>query len=126
VHDRDFDLRSLKFRDLLPLWSGFAPILSRELPFAIAKFVTFDLIATTSIAFLNSQTVDGSLPIQVGVGPIGLAVSAGAGSIAGIGEYRFRMRKFGSRFHLNAKFLPFSWRICFASSRFDPDEDLGQ
>jgi hypothetical protein len=85
--DRDFDLRSLKFRDLLPLWSGFAPILSRELPFAIAKFVTFDLIATTTIVFLNAQTGDGSLPIQVGVGPIGLAVSAGAGSIAGIGEY---------------------------------------
>lgn len=83
----DFDLKDLRFRDLLPLWSGFAPILSRELPFAIAKFLTFDLIASTVLSFLNARTSDGSFPIQVGVGPIGLAVSAGAGSFAGIGAF---------------------------------------
>lgn len=86
----DFDLKSLRFADLLPLWSGFAPIVSRELPFAIAKFLTFDIIATTAIAFLNSRAGEGSLPIQVGVGPIGLAVSASAGAFAGIGEYAAR------------------------------------
>ena len=80
----DFDLRRLKPRDVLPLWSGFAPILSRELPFAIAKFLTFDLIAKTVVVFLNSQASEGALPVQIGVGPIGLAVSAGAGAIAGI------------------------------------------
>ena len=80
----DFDFRRLKPRDVLPLWSGFAPILSRELPFAIAKFLTFDLIAKTVVVFLNSQASEGALPVQIGVGPIGLAVSAGAGAIAGI------------------------------------------
>jgi len=82
--DQDFDLRSLKPRDLLPLWSGFAPILSRELPFAIAKFLTFDLIAKTVVVFLNGQAGEGALPVQIGVGPVGLAVSAGGGAIAGI------------------------------------------
>lgn len=82
--DEDFDLRSLKPRDLLPLWSGFFPILSRELPFAIAKFLTFDLIAKTVVVFLNGQSGEGALPVQIGVGPVGLTVSAGAGAIAGI------------------------------------------
>lgn len=70
--------------DCLPLWSGFAPILSRELPFAIAKFLTFDLIANTVVLLLNSQAGEGALPVQIGVGPIGLTVSACAGAIAGI------------------------------------------
>jgi len=82
--DEDFDIRSLKPLDVLPLWSGFAPTLSRELPFAIAKFLTFDLIAKALVAFLNSQSEEGALPIQVGVGPAGLAISAFAGAIAGI------------------------------------------
>lgn len=82
--DGEFDLRSLKPRDLLPLWSGFNPILSRELPFAIAKFLTFDLIAKTVVALLNSQATEGALPVQVGVGPIGLTISAAAGAVAGI------------------------------------------
>jgi hypothetical protein len=81
-----FSITKLKFKDVLPLWSGFAPILSRELPFAVAKFVVFDFLATFAVAFLNSQNVEGSLPIQVGVGPIGLVVSAVAGAFAGIGK----------------------------------------
>lgn len=73
---------------MLPLWSGFAPTLSRELPFAIVKFLVFDILARLSVDFLNSQTQEGALPVQVGVGPVGLAVSAIAGAIAGIaGEY---------------------------------------
>jgi hypothetical protein len=74
-------LKSLQIRDYFPLWSGFAPILSRELPFAVVKFLTFDLLANLIISFLNSQTGDtGALPVQVGVGPIGLTVSAAAGT----------------------------------------------
>ena len=80
-----FDWKKLREpRDWFPLWSGFAPILSRELPFAVVKFLTFDLIATTIITFINSQTGDGALPVQVGVGPVGLTVSALSGAVAGI------------------------------------------
>jgi solute carrier family 25 (mitochondrial phosphate transporter), member 3 len=78
-------LRALKPRDLLPLWSGFAPTVSRELPFAIAKFLTFDEIASTLVRFVNNQAGEmGSLPIQVGVGTVGLLISAFSGAIAGI------------------------------------------
>lgn len=80
----ELDLRTLKPRDILPLWAGFSPTLSRELPFAIAKFLIFDLFAKTIISFLNSQIGQGALPVQVGVGPIGLAVSAISGAVAGI------------------------------------------
>ena len=83
--EEPFDLRKIKPTDLLPLWAGFAPTISRELPFAVAKFLTFDLIATTIIGFLNTKANEqGSLPIQVGVGPIGLSISAFAGAFAGI------------------------------------------
>jgi solute carrier family 25 phosphate transporter 3 len=84
VASKNLDLKSLKPRDVLPLWSGFAPTLSRELPFAIAKFLTFDLLAHTMVAYFNAQTADGALPIQVGVGPLGLAISAASGAVAGI------------------------------------------
>jgi Mitochondrial carrier protein len=85
IMSNEIDLKKLKPRDLLPLWAGFAPTVSRELPFAIAKFLTFDLITTTVVAWLNVQaSQDGSLPVQVGVGPIGLALSAFAGAFAGI------------------------------------------
>jgi Mitochondrial carrier protein len=77
-------LKSLQIRDYFPLWSGFAPILSRELPFAVVKFLTFDLLANIIISFLNAQTGgSGALPVQVGVGPIGLTVSAAAGTYHG-------------------------------------------
>lgn len=84
--NEEFDLKQLQFKDIVPLWSGFVPILSRELPFAIAKFLTFDFLATTIVSFLNSQSNEGSLPVQLGVGPAGLAVSALAGAFAGIGK----------------------------------------
>jgi hypothetical protein len=77
-------LADINPRELLPLWAGFAPTLSRELPFAIAKFLVFDLLARFAIDFINSQTQEGALPVQVGVGPAGLAVSAIAGAIAGV------------------------------------------
>lgn len=58
--------------------------MSRELPFAITKFLVFDVIAKFILAFLNGQAQEGAPPIQVGTGPTGLAVSAGAGALAGI------------------------------------------
>ena len=82
-----FDIKTLRLKDITPLWSGFAPILSRELPFAIAKFLVFDFLATAAVAFLNSQNAEGSLPIQIGVGPTGLALSALSGAFAGIGSF---------------------------------------
>ena len=75
---------TLKPRDLLPLWAGFAPTLSRELPFAVAKFLTFDILASFLIDALNSRLGEGALPVQVGVGPVGLGVSAFSGAVAGI------------------------------------------
>lgn len=69
---------------MLPLWSGFAPTLSRELPFAVTKFLTFDLIATLVVNFLNARSGEGALPVQVGVGPEGLVISAASGAFAGI------------------------------------------
>jgi len=69
---------------LLPLFAGFAPTVSRELPFALVKFLTFDLLAKTIISFINGQSMEGALPVQIGVGPIGLTVSAVAGALAGI------------------------------------------
>lgn len=71
-------------RDLLPLWAGFAPTLARELPFAVVKFLTFDLISKLFVGFLNTQAGEGALPIQVGVGSEGLVISAAAGALAGI------------------------------------------
>jgi len=82
--DEEFKLSNLDIKDLLPLWSGFAPTLSRELSFAIPKFVVFDVLSRTIVDFVNSQTLEGALPLQVGAGPAGLAVSAVAGAIAGV------------------------------------------
>ena len=36
------------------------------------------------VALLNSQSSEGALPVQIGVGTAGLAISAGAGAVAGI------------------------------------------
>ena len=82
--EKEFELSDLSPKDVLPLWSGFAPTLSRELPFAIMKFLVFDLLAHLVVDLINSQTQEGALPVQVGVGPAGLAVSALAGAVAGI------------------------------------------
>ena len=80
----DFDLKALKLSDLRPMWRGFVPTLAREIPLTMTKYVAFDLLSKSIAAFLNAQAVEGALPIQVGVGPVGLAVSAASGAIAGI------------------------------------------
>ncbi|VEU35297.1 unnamed protein product [Pseudo-nitzschia multistriata] len=78
------DLRALKFKDYLPLWAGFGPTTSRELAFAIPKFLAFDIIAKALTGLINSQLGEGALPIQVGIGTEGLAISAFSGACAGI------------------------------------------
>lgn len=78
------DLKGLKPRDLFPLWAGFGPTASRELAFAIPKFLAFDLIAKAITGLINSQLGSGALPIQVGVGSAGLAISAFGGAVAGL------------------------------------------
>lgn len=72
-----------QLEDVMPLWSSFGPIVSRELPFAVTKFLVFDLAAQNIAAVVNAQIGDGSA-VQVGVGPLGLLLSAIAGSIAGV------------------------------------------
>lgn len=68
----------------MPLWSGFFPILSRELPFSLTKFLVFDLLAKAIVGLVNGNLDEGALPIQVGVGTTGLAISAASGAIAGV------------------------------------------
>ena len=80
----DFSLKTLKPKDLLPLFAGFPPTASRELAFAIPKFLAFDVLAKAITGFINAQAGPGSLPIQVGVGTAGLLVSAISGALAGI------------------------------------------
>jgi hypothetical protein len=78
------DLKNIEPKDLPPLFAGFPPIASRELAFAIPKFLAFDVIAKTFASIANSQADPGSLPIQVGVGTEGLLISAISGALAGI------------------------------------------
>jgi hypothetical protein len=80
----DFSLKDVKAKDLLPLLAGFPPTVSRELLFAVPKFLVFDTIAKVIEGFINSSADPGSLPIQVGVGAEGLTISAFSGAIAGI------------------------------------------
>lgn len=63
--------------DIPPLYSSFTPVVTRELPFAVSKFLAFDLF---------SQLICTLLPmdVQVGVGPLGLTVSAFAGALSGV------------------------------------------
>ncbi len=82
--DGELDLKSLAWKDYVPLWAGFGPTTSRELAFAIPKFLAFDIIAKAITGLINSQLGEGALPIQVGVGGAGLAVSAFSGACAGI------------------------------------------
>mmetsp|Transcript_40921 Transcript_40921/g.123405 ORF Transcript_40921/g.123405 Transcript_40921/m.123405 type:complete len:893 (+) Transcript_40921:1635-4313(+) len=79
----EFSLKDLKREDIAPLWGAFAPIVSRELPFAITKFLVFDLLAQVFVRLITAQTSPIE-PVQVGVGPTGLAISAFAGALAGI------------------------------------------
>ena len=74
----------LKPQDLLPLWSGFAPTVSRELPFAVIKFLVFDILAKQLTILANAQLGEGAIPVQSGVGTTGLAISAIAGAVAGV------------------------------------------
>mmetsp|Transcript_19585 Transcript_19585/g.40292 ORF Transcript_19585/g.40292 Transcript_19585/m.40292 type:complete len:518 (-) Transcript_19585:1565-3118(-) len=83
-NDGELDLKSLAWKDYIPLWAGFGPTTSRELAFAIPKFLAFDIIAKAITGLINSQLGEGALPIQVGVGGAGLAVSAFSGACAGI------------------------------------------
>ncbi len=72
----------LQLEDIKPLWSSFNPIFSRELPFAVTKFLVFDLAAGAIADFINgSNMLDDN--IQVGVGTYGLLLSAFAGALAG-------------------------------------------
>ena len=80
----ELDLKALDWKDYMPLWAGFGPTTSRELAFAIPKFLAFDIIAKAITGLINSQLGEGALPIQVGVGGAGLAVSAFSGACAGI------------------------------------------
>uniref|UniRef100_A0A7R9WSV6 ADP,ATP carrier protein n=1 Tax=Craspedostauros australis TaxID=1486917 RepID=A0A7R9WSV6_9STRA len=73
-----------RLKDLLPLWAGFGPTASRELAFAIPKFLAFDIFARLLAGFANAQADSGALPVQVGVGTEGLIISALAGSLAGV------------------------------------------
>lgn len=76
-------LSSIRKDDIPPLFSGFLPIVSRELPFAVVKFLAFDIVASSIISIINSQPQIIE-PVQVGAGTIGLAVSAASGAIAGL------------------------------------------
>lgn len=78
----DLSWRDIRWEDLPSLYKGFSPIASRELPFAVAKFLAFDIVAKVLVTLISSQP--DSIPIQVGVGTTGLAVSALAGAVAGI------------------------------------------
>jgi hypothetical protein len=80
----DFSLKDIKAKDLLPLFAGFPPTVSRELAFAIPKFLVFDIISKAITGFINGSADPGSLPIQVGVGTEGLTISAFSGALAGI------------------------------------------
>eukprot|EP00594_Rhizosolenia_setigera_P002136 CAMPEP_0178947006 /NCGR_PEP_ID=MMETSP0789-20121207/4599_1 /TAXON_ID=3005 /ORGANISM="Rhizosolenia setigera, Strain CCMP 1694" /LENGTH=1005 /DNA_ID=CAMNT_0020627057 /DNA_START=427 /DNA_END=3444 /DNA_ORIENTATION=+ len=80
-----------KIQTISPLWGGFSAVVSRELPFAVAKFLVFDLVANAIVYLANNNLVSsaasggaGGESIQVGVGTIGLAISAFAGALAGI------------------------------------------
>lgn len=75
---------TLNVEDIKPLWLSFNPIVSRELPFAVTKFLVFDLTAGTISDFINGSNLLGdNNKIQVGVGTLGLLLSAFSGALAG-------------------------------------------
>lgn len=77
--------KGMRVEDIKPLWSSFNPIASRELPFALTKFLVFDLASQSMADLINGSNLlgDGEM-IQVGVGGFGLLLSAFAGALAGI------------------------------------------
>lgn len=80
----EFRLKDIQAKDLLPLFAGFPPTATRELTFAIPKFLAFDVLAKTFAGAINSNAGPGSLPVQVGVGTEGLLISAISGALAGV------------------------------------------
>lgn len=76
-------IRDIRVKELSLLWDAFPKVVSRELPFAIVKFIAFDMAASAIISFIDAQTSIGG-NVQVGSGAAGLAVSAVAGAVAGI------------------------------------------
>jgi hypothetical protein len=81
--DISFKLRDVSGADLLQLWGAFPTMVTRELPFAIVKFLVFDIAANAMIALIDYLPAMAG-QVQVGAGALGLAVSAFAGGIAGI------------------------------------------
>lgn len=75
--------KGMPLEDIKPLWSSFIPIASRELPFALTKFLVFDLASQSIADFINGSNLLGDGEIQVGVGGLGLFLSAFAGALAG-------------------------------------------
>jgi len=69
----DFDIKL----DFLPFYTSFIPVVTRELPFSITKFLAFDFFAKIICAALP-------INVQVGVGTAGLCVSAISGAFAGV------------------------------------------
>jgi hypothetical protein len=63
---------------------GFFPTVSRELPFAVTKFLVFDVLTRELTGVVNAQLDEGAIPVQVGVGTVGLAISAISGAFAGV------------------------------------------
>lgn len=69
---------SLDFKlDIPPLYASFTPVVSRELPFAVSKFLAFDFFAKLICSLIP-------LDVQVGIGTEGLIVSALSGALAGV------------------------------------------
>ena len=75
--------KGMQLEDLKPLWSSFTPIASRELPFALTKFLVFDLASDSIADLINGSNLMGDDEIHVGVGGLGLLLSAFAGALAG-------------------------------------------
>jgi hypothetical protein len=75
--------KGIQLDDIKPLWSSFYPIASRELPFALTKFLVFDLASSSIANLINGSNLLGDDEIQVGVGGLGLLLSAFAGALAG-------------------------------------------
>ena len=75
--------KGIRLEDIKPLWSSFNPIASRELPFALTKFFVFDLASSFIADLINRSNLLGDDEIQVGVGGLGLLLSAFAGALAG-------------------------------------------
>ncbi len=74
----------IQIEDIKPLWSSFLPIISRELPFALTKFLVFDLASRTIADLINGSSLLGDEEIKVGVGGTGLVISAFSGGLAGL------------------------------------------